>query len=61
MNPAVAKKFAVGRKHEHLDSSRPYIKPEELDVTGLCTPEDLLPSQETAASSRYDSTQAMST
>jgi hypothetical protein len=54
LDPALAKKFAFGRKHEHLDTSRPHTKPEELDPMQLCSPEDFhSPSSITGATDKY--------
>ncbi|PBK82863.1 FAD dependent oxidoreductase [Armillaria gallica] len=41
MEPAVAKKFAFDREVDHTDYSRADTKPKELDLSQLCTPEDL--------------------
>jgi len=43
LDPAIAQKFAVDRKHTTLDPSRGNLKPVDLETEQLCTPEDLLP------------------
>ncbi|KAI9441668.1 FAD dependent oxidoreductase [Lactarius indigo] len=43
LDPAIAQKFAVDRKHTTLDLSRRALKPVDLSTEQLCTPEDLLP------------------
>lgn len=46
LEPAIAQKFAVDRKHwtvEGYDPSRGTLKPVDLLNEPLCTPEDLLP------------------
>jgi sarcosine oxidase/L-pipecolate oxidase len=46
LEPAIARKFAVDRKHrtvDQFDPSRGLLKPVDLNAEPLCTPEDLLP------------------
>ena len=46
LEPAIAQKFAVDRKHwtvEGFDPSRGILKPVDLINEPFCTPEDLLP------------------
>ncbi|KAN0126262.1 FAD dependent oxidoreductase domain containing protein [Lactarius tabidus] len=43
LDPAIAQKFAVDRRHTTLDLSRGTLKPTDLVAEQLCTPEDLLP------------------
>ena len=43
LDPAIAQKFAVDRKHTTSDLSRGTLKPVDLATEQLCTPEDLLP------------------
>ena len=43
LDPAIAQKFAVDRKHTTLDLSRGILKPADLATEQLCTPEDLFP------------------
>jgi sarcosine oxidase / L-pipecolate oxidase len=44
LDPAIAQKFAVDRKHstvDRFDPSRGLLRPVELTTESLCTPEDL--------------------
>lgn len=43
LDPAIAQKFAIDRKHTTLDLSRGMLKPVDLTTDQLCTPDDLLP------------------
>ncbi|KAH9050938.1 FAD dependent oxidoreductase [Lactarius deliciosus] len=43
LDPAIAQKFAVDRKHTTLDLLRGTLKPVDLATEELCTPEDLIP------------------
>ncbi|KAF8270483.1 FAD dependent oxidoreductase [Lactarius quietus] len=43
LDPAIAQKFAVDRRHTTLDLSRGDSKPADLATEQLCTPDDLLP------------------
>ncbi|KAI9465297.1 FAD dependent oxidoreductase [Lactarius psammicola] len=43
LDPAIAQKFAIDRKHSAFDLSRGALKPVDLTTEELCTPEDLLP------------------
>jgi sarcosine oxidase/L-pipecolate oxidase len=46
LDPAVAQRFAVDRKHstaDQFDPSRGLLRPVELTTESLCAPEDLLP------------------
>ncbi|KAF5380555.1 hypothetical protein D9615_004704 [Tricholomella constricta] len=42
LNPSLAAKFAIERQYTANDDSRPGMSVTELDVSQLCTPEDLL-------------------
>jgi len=47
LDPAIAQRFAVGRKHstvDRFDPSRGILGPVDLDTELLCTPEDPPPS-----------------
>lgn len=49
LDPAIAQRFAVDRKHstvDRFDPSRGLLRPVELTTESLCTPEDLLPCQD---------------
>ncbi|KAH9067603.1 FAD dependent oxidoreductase [Lactarius vividus] len=43
LDPAIAQKFAVDRKHTTLEQLRGILKPVDLATEQLCTPEDLIP------------------
>ncbi|KAH9046853.1 FAD dependent oxidoreductase [Lactarius hengduanensis] len=43
LDPAIAQKFAVDRRHTTLDLLRGTLKPVDLATEQLCTPEDLIP------------------
>ena len=43
LDPVIAQKFAVDRKHTNVDLSRETLKFANLATEQLCTPEDLLP------------------